>query len=1207
MKRYTFEIDGVTKFRNVSPENEQKFFDKYGEYNPTLVPEEPGKSQGTSLSQNNQKKDTESNLEDGSLELPNDELGAWQNFKNNLSNSLEMAGDLGEFWGFTQEENTVKEAAESGNLGAYSGLNIASGLIWEGVFGREKMKSWKKKNPNFFETYNPSDGETFQKVIESFEVEKQQMKQTMTFKQANSAADYLSVVSGAVINVGGSVAYNLGTVGTGFFMEFAADNFIEANKTKAKSKNKSLEQLLKDDEAEVATPIKIAGAQAALEYLGFSKLVKPFSKKANKIAGRKLGKILNGNKNARVGLYIFSTGITEMSTEMGQYGLEYYNKELAKAKASGEEINTPLTILDGMFSPEGIESGLQGFFGGGGLRAGGYSAKAITQIRKNNSDADVEGDLSDLVNLRKRYNDSNDADIKSGIEIKIKEVENNIRTKVKRGEDIYNSLSEEGISEIETLGELSDVTAYKINELNTKLNNKEVEAENHAIAIEGLTNEFNETKKRIASAINTKTIKSQIKQFGLDGEVKEMTADEISKMDLGENVDSEKASGNYGFIRQFKDGAFEIIINKDKPAVGTAAHEFLHAILYNTLSGNKETQNVLSEKLKQHVSKLDNVGGAELNQRLSAYENDAALGEETITVMSESILDGSLQFNESFFTSIGDTIRQFLQNVGLKDVKFNTGRDVYNFIKDYNKSIETDTISKAIVKVAKEGAKGKLVSETKTETEIETIKESKSQNPAVDNLNVNPETNEKYTQKEWSKSGADRALTQMEKGNMLDGLIAAKYKVRPIPSDFITKVYSEITNHVRNFKVNENDSLFGWINSYLKFKAGNVFIAETKGAKPKDVKTVDIDAKTTEGAPVVQVEDTSTNMETLTDNINYFQTEVQPQSTESKAEQSKLRVELGIKNIGKSEIFRKVKTALATSKAVDDKGFLKSYEKSLSSLLEPTISKILNDPAKIKKFRRGILEAIPIKTLVQMQKFLPNKIFVKDHGRQTNLTNLSKFVEKGLLPADILNNTPESKKRRAAGVRVYERLNTTTEQFENYIDATIEGKRQKADKSGTRGNNRAKVISEVAKAIGKDATPETLTKDFVQDYLNIKDLKGKITSEKVIEKISEQIDRKPTLKFSKSAEQVESVFIKSLFDIEVNGKDDVLTVHNIDKTFKIKSEEDINVYINNLKTDVLVLGPKEMWFGPRGGTAFTSSSKNIGMSSSNRLWSIFVK
>ena len=74
-------------------------------------------------------------------------------------------------------------------------------------------------------------------------------------------------------------------------------------------------------------------------------------------------------------------------------------------------------------------------------------------------------------------------------------------------------------------------------------------------------------------------------------------------------------------------------------------------------------------------------------------------------------------------------------------------------------------------------------------------------------------------------------------------------------------------------------------------------------------------------------------------------------------------------------------------------------------------------------------------------------------------------------------------------------------------------------RSGTRGNNRAKVISEVSKAIGKDATPETLTPEFIEDYLNIKDLKGKITPEKVIEKISEQIDRPPTLKFSKTSDR----------------------------------------------------------------------------------------
>ena len=45
-----------------------------------------------------------------------------------------------------------------------------------------------------------------------------------------------------------------------------------------------------------------------------------------------------------------------------------------------------------------------------------------------------------------------------------------------------------------------------------------------------------------------------------------------------------------------------------------------------------------------------------------------------------------------------------------------------------------------------------------------------------------------------------------------------------------------------------------------------------KGKLPKDVKTVEADARTIEGQPVIQVEDVSANMETLTDNINYFET-----------------------------------------------------------------------------------------------------------------------------------------------------------------------------------------------------------------------------------------------------------------------------------------------------------------------------------------------
>ena len=195
-----------------------------------------------------------------------------------------------------------------------------------------------------------------------------------------------------------------------------------------------------------------------------------------------------------------------------------------------------------------------------------------------------------------------------------------------------------------------------------------------------------------------------------------MTSEEISNI-KEEGFDSKVASTQFGFIRQNTDGSFEIVLNKDKPMVGTAAHEFMHAVLFKTLGANKDLQNNLGDALVEHVSKL---GGDKsvLGQRLSAYGKfqedgtfvrDDNFGEETITIMSEEIINGNLKFEENFFTKIGNIVRRFSQNYLGKEIKFDTGRDVYNFVKDYSKSIKDGKINKAILNVAKEGAKGKLV------------------------------------------------------------------------------------------------------------------------------------------------------------------------------------------------------------------------------------------------------------------------------------------------------------------------------------------------------------------------------------------------------------------------------------------------------------------------------------------------------------------
>ena len=104
------------------------------------------------------------------------QIGAWQSFKNNLSNTFEMVEDVTEFYGIGTGDKSVEQVAKEGNLGAYSGLSITATLLYESVFGKEKMKNLKEQYPNFFQNFATSDSETFQNIIKNFEKEKEGLK-----------------------------------------------------------------------------------------------------------------------------------------------------------------------------------------------------------------------------------------------------------------------------------------------------------------------------------------------------------------------------------------------------------------------------------------------------------------------------------------------------------------------------------------------------------------------------------------------------------------------------------------------------------------------------------------------------------------------------------------------------------------------------------------------------------------------------------------------------------------------------------------------------------------------------------------------------------------------------------------------------------------------------------------------------------------------
>ena len=229
-------------------------------------------------------------------------------------------------------------------------------------------------------------------------------------------------------------------------------------------------------------------------------------------------------------------------------------------------------------------------------------------------------------------------------------------------------------------------------------------------------------------------------------------------IDLNQQIENQQnADLAFGYIDEKIDdqgnltGDFEIILNTDKPMLGTAAHEFMHKVLFKTLGGNKTLQDNIGNALINFINDVKGGAGPAFINRMSAYvepvrdtdgniikdkdgnvkyEKVSEFGEETVTVLSESLFDGTQKYDEGLMTKLGDIIRQTLQRYGLKNIEFNTGRDVYNFIKDYNRSIQKGYVSKAITEAAVKGVKGKLVTKVKAEP----VAKTKMSKEASDNV-----------------------------------------------------------------------------------------------------------------------------------------------------------------------------------------------------------------------------------------------------------------------------------------------------------------------------------------------------------------------------------------------------------------------------------------------------------------------------------------
>ena len=574
-----------------------------------------------------------------------------------------------------------------------------------------------------------------------------------------------------------------------------------------------------------------------------------------------------------------------------------------------------------------------------------------------------------------------------------------------------------------------------------------------------------------------------------------------------------------------------IVINKDiagrTGAINVGAHEVLHGVLAKhmqglDIAGKKKLissfKNVLSKKqLAAVTTRLQD----NYKDQIAADPDFMDTTDEWFTAFSDAIEQNEIAFDEGVFSKLKNTIQEILRRFGIKK-DFADGRQAYNFLKDYSRSIENNKLSSRAMALAGEGA-------TVTEGKFSM---SKDQTDSVNELAGMGWTNET-----WKEQGADFAIKEMKGNKMLDGLIRSKYKADVVPSNFVDLVYSELVSHVKNFKPEQNDNLFGWVNSQIANKAGNVYNREFKVAEEmKGAK--DIGKTTKEGEVKVQVAaETDTAMEALETEDLSPAARAKKKADKAKGKEkveSKFRKQLGIETGGKlyNKVLDSAKKALlrAYEAGTSVRNIQRKLRDEANVYLFKEIKNLLGTKkyiSNLKEFRIPIIEAIFTADLIQIERNVPEnkRVFTKFVKKLTSKAEVQAAVDQNLLPASALNIID-----KGTAVSLYEKAMPTEKQFVSFFDQPLKipaldkrGNQMMKDgfslmiRSGLKGTRKDALTKAMAGALSYDATMQVAQEqDVIEKREQLAALKGETLAEDNLETLAAAIGRDTNVKFSKS-------------------------------------------------------------------------------------------
>jgi len=282
-------------------------------------------------------------------------------------------------------------------------------------------------------------------------------------------------------------------------------------------------------------------------------------------------------------------------------------------------------------------------------------------------------------------------------------------------------------------------------------------------AVDGRTKEVRDIKKTakvVQENIADKVFKSNLDFAKKHSRLFNLTIEEGLTSDQIKEQYGEEASESLGFIKDDK-----IIINSDvaKKRVNGANvgnHELLHGIInvkWKNLEADQKTK--LANELLESIGEKNK---SIVNERVSENYSEAYMKDnpdEYITIISDGIANGQIKFDDNVFTKVKDVLRNLLQKVGFANVDFETSKGVYNFLKDYNKSIHKGALSSSVAKaISGEGAIDSIKFSKEASDKVQQIYQDRGVGGAMDIIDQFAPIVNRIVQKRSEAPNFDRQL-----------------------------------------------------------------------------------------------------------------------------------------------------------------------------------------------------------------------------------------------------------------------------------------------------------------------------------------------------------------------------------------------------------------------------------------------------------------